>query len=350
MHLTGTTESDDFPTTPGAHDRVCNAFYEQYSCTNHSDAFALELSADGSQLRSSTFVGGAGTERGGDIAVDGSGRAYVTGASASAADSFPIVEAFQPQDRSQGDWCASRSDCSDAFYARFDAAKGAVLGSSFLGGRSHDMGLAIALQGTDAWIAGVTWSTDLPTSPGAAQAVAPGGNCDFFRLGLEFKPCTDAFVSRIGGPGAAAAPATTTTTRAARAAATAGGRASAGGHRLRRRASPPPASSPGQTGGTLPAPSGDARGQYAARRLRVTWRDGVLRGRLSAEARACVRRVRVILERRVRGRWAKVAAVRTARSGAFRIAAKRRAGRYRLRAPAVVRAALRCRGAARRVG
>ena len=102
VHLTGTTESDDFPTTPGAFDRVCNVFYEPYTCTNHSDAFALELSADGSQLLSSTFYGGGGTEKGGDIAIDGAGRAYLTGTTASTASTLPMVDPFQadpPQPR-----------------------------------------------------------------------------------------------------------------------------------------------------------------------------------------------------------------------------------------------------------
>jgi hypothetical protein len=109
-----------------------------------------------------------------------------------------VVDAFQPDDRSRNAWCASRADCSDAYFLRLDAGKSAVLGSSFLGGRSHDFGAGIALHGDDAWLVGTTWSTDFPVTSGSPQAAAPGGDCGFYRDSLEFDPCTDAFVSRVG--------------------------------------------------------------------------------------------------------------------------------------------------------
>ena len=372
VHLTGTTESDDFPTTPGAFDRVCNAYYEPYTCTNHSDAFALELSADGSQLLSSTFLGGGGTERGAGIAVDGAGRAYLTGSTASSAATFPMVDAFQPDDRSQGAWCASRSDCSDAYVARLDPAKSAVLGSSYVGGRSHDMGLAIALDGEDAWVAGITWSTDLPTTAGAPQAAAPGGDCGFYRRDLEFHPCTDGFVSRIG-PQRPTSPPPPPPPRLRR-------------HRLRRRlrrlrlrrrlrrrrrhrppppppppAPPPPAPAPPPPPPAAPvapppAPAGgDVAGDRAQalvsrRRIALRRRGRTLRGSLHGAA-ACVAHVRVVLERRAGGRWRPVAAALTAADGSFRLTARRRAGPHRVRAPAMARSPLiRCLGVSRRVG
>jgi hypothetical protein len=61
------------------------------SLDGFSDAFVTKLNASGSALDYSTFLGGAfGADRGFDIAVDGSGRAYVTGWTLSS--DFPITD------------------------------------------------------------------------------------------------------------------------------------------------------------------------------------------------------------------------------------------------------------------
>jgi hypothetical protein len=94
-----------------------------------------------------------------------------------------------------------------------------------------------------------------------------------------------------------------------------------------------------------------------ARRISAVWRAGAVTGAVRAEpgAGACVRRVRVLLERRRGGRWRRIARGITTRRGRFRLSALRRDGRHRVRAPALVlRPAgappVRCRGASRRVG
>jgi hypothetical protein len=70
-YVTGETTSADYPTTPGAFDISFNG--------GGSDAFVTKLSVSGSALAYSTFLGGGAFDRGQDIAVDGRGRAYVTG-------------------------------------------------------------------------------------------------------------------------------------------------------------------------------------------------------------------------------------------------------------------------------
>jgi hypothetical protein len=74
-HVTGSTQSADYPTTPGAFDRTFNGA---------EDAFVTKLNAAGSALGYSTFLGGTSFDAGRGIAVDGSGRVYVTGYTPSA--------------------------------------------------------------------------------------------------------------------------------------------------------------------------------------------------------------------------------------------------------------------------
>jgi hypothetical protein len=49
------------------------------SLDGFSDAFVTKLNASGSALAYSTFLGGTGEDQDRGIAVDGGGRAYVTG-------------------------------------------------------------------------------------------------------------------------------------------------------------------------------------------------------------------------------------------------------------------------------
>jgi hypothetical protein len=74
-YVTGFTSTVNYPTTPGAFDTTYNLF---------TDAFVRKLNVSGSALTYSTFLGKRSSDRGFGIAVDGMGRAYVTGATASA--------------------------------------------------------------------------------------------------------------------------------------------------------------------------------------------------------------------------------------------------------------------------
>ena len=72
--MTGLTQSTDYPTTPGA-------FYRTFN--GNGDAFVTKLSASGSALAYSTFLGGMSDDEGSGITVDREGRAYVTGTTSS---------------------------------------------------------------------------------------------------------------------------------------------------------------------------------------------------------------------------------------------------------------------------
>jgi len=84
-YITGGTDSTNFP--------VMNAF--QPNNAGGQDAFVTKLNSGGNALMYSTYVGGSGgvatmPEAGSGIAVDGSGKAYVTGTTPSTNFPWPI--------------------------------------------------------------------------------------------------------------------------------------------------------------------------------------------------------------------------------------------------------------------
>jgi hypothetical protein len=89
-YVIGVTLSPNFPTTPGAIQRVCNGGSH---CAKYEDAFVTKFNTTGSALAYSTYLGGSNYDQGSGIALDGAGNAYLTGFSAS--PNFPTKNAFQ---------------------------------------------------------------------------------------------------------------------------------------------------------------------------------------------------------------------------------------------------------------
>jgi hypothetical protein len=110
-HVTGTTNSSDFPTTAGA-------FQTTFAGgINGGDAFVTELNATGSRLVYSTYLGGSGDDDGAGIAVDGAGNAYVTGTTSST--NFPTTAgAFQTSHGGGDAWVAKSCSAPTALCRR----------------------------------------------------------------------------------------------------------------------------------------------------------------------------------------------------------------------------------------
>ncbi|MBC7228113.1 MAG: SBBP repeat-containing protein [Thermoflexales bacterium] len=113
-----------------------------------TDAFVAKLNPNGA-LVWLTFLGGAGADRGNDIAVSGN-AVYVVGTSYSAWGTSPT---------------RAYSALNDAFAARLDAASGALQWHAFLGGAGDDYGTGSALDGDgNIYVAGTssaTWASPL---------------------------------------------------------------------------------------------------------------------------------------------------------------------------------------------
>jgi hypothetical protein len=137
-YITGSASSSDFPTTSGAIQTTFGGGY---------DAFVTQLKADGSGLVYSTFLGGSSNDGAYGIAVDGSGRAYVTGNTHSA--NFPMANAQQP----------ALNGPSDAFVTKLSPDGSAFVYSTFLGGKHDETGFAVAVDSLGrAYVTGVTSS------------------------------------------------------------------------------------------------------------------------------------------------------------------------------------------------
>jgi len=150
VYVTGTTVSTNFPTV--------NAI--QGTSIDYYDAFVTKLSADGSSLIYSTYLGGSRPDLGFSLTVDVDGNVYITGETGSL--DFPVTEgAFQ----------VSNPGGYDAFVTKLSSDGSDLIYSTYLRGNNSDIGTSIAINTSgNAYVTGFTRSTDFPVTEGAFQA------------------------------------------------------------------------------------------------------------------------------------------------------------------------------------
>jgi hypothetical protein len=165
VYLTGYTYSTNFPLSSAYQGNLAGAY----------DVFVTKLSADGSSLIYSTYLGGSGTESGAAITVDGAGNATITGYTYST--NFPIQNAFQP----------TNAGAPDGFLTRLNPAGSGLVFSTYLGGSAGDYGTGVAVSSTgDVYLSGYTQSTNFPLANPMRPANAGA---------------TDAFITRFNAAG-----------------------------------------------------------------------------------------------------------------------------------------------------
>jgi len=133
-----------------------------------SDAYVAKLNPSGTALEWATYLGGDDFDESNAIAVDASGHAFVTGMTRSG--DFPASPTAYRGEQYAG---------QDAFVARLEPDGSGLVYASYLGGAGADSGQAIALEEGRATVAGATSSGDFPTTNGGPGQSYRGGTDGF---------------------------------------------------------------------------------------------------------------------------------------------------------------------------
>lgn len=187
----GTTGSVDYPVTSGAYDTSFNGgdevIYDYViNFTNGIDIFVSRFSNDGTQLLSSTYVGGSkndglnypsplsynyGDGARGEIMKDAGNNIYVVSTTNSV--DFPVTSGtFQTIAGGGG---------QDGVVFKMDATLSHLKWSSFLGGSGNDAAYGIILDGNNnVFVTGGTTSVDFPTTIDGLHPDYLGGSSDGF--------------------------------------------------------------------------------------------------------------------------------------------------------------------------
>ena len=161
VYVTGFTTSTTFPTTPGS-------FQTYTSDTCCADGFVTKLNPAGSALVYSTYLSGSADDMPEAVAIDSSGNAYVAGVTDST--TFSRANGFQTTGKGSG----------DAFVAKLNPSGSDLTYFTFLGGTGTDEASAIAVDsGGNAYVTGITGSSDFPVTAAAVQKTF-GGAKDAF--------------------------------------------------------------------------------------------------------------------------------------------------------------------------
>ena len=166
--VTGYTYSTDYPVTADAYDRSIGF--------DDMDVVVSQLSADGSSLVHSTFLGKSGEDEVTDIGIGPTGEYHVVGTTDSA--SFPTTTGAV-QTKLKGE--------SDGFYGVLSQNMSQLIWGTYIGGSAEDYMSCVRPVGeVGTFVSGFTYSTDLHTTAGAFQTRHGGGEVEGFLGKLTF--------------------------------------------------------------------------------------------------------------------------------------------------------------------
>ncbi|MFZ1825469.1 MAG: PKD domain-containing protein [Chitinophagales bacterium] len=184
----GSTGSSNFPSTTGAFDEDYNGGSAVTVTTvlefTGVDIFIAKLSADGSSLNASTFIGGSnndgfnvatatyynyGDHARGEVIVDADDNVYI--ASSTNSDDFPVTA---------GSFDDDYGGTQDAIVLKMNSDLSSIIWATYLGGTSADGGYSLKLQSDgNIVVTGGTASSNFPVTDGAWDETF-GGIVDAF--------------------------------------------------------------------------------------------------------------------------------------------------------------------------
>lgn len=178
----GYTASSDYPTTPGV--------YQTTFAGPPYDFTISTISADGSTLLASTYIGGTDRDACRGVAIDSNGDILLAGFSFST--DFPVTA---------GTFQTVKSSIDDGALVKIPADMTSIIWSTFMGGNGSERALAVSLDSNDNPVmAGFTHSTDFPTTTGALQENHNSG-MDAFVTKFNNADGTRLWATYLGGNG-----------------------------------------------------------------------------------------------------------------------------------------------------
>ncbi len=179
-HVGGVSASADFPLASALDDTVAG-FY---------DGLIVKMSAAGSGLIYSTFIGGAERDFVSGVAVADDGGVLAVGGTW--ADDFPIVAAAQP----------TYGGFHEAFILHLDAAGASIVSSTYLGGSGSEEAFSVVQDSMGRiYVAGASGSPDFPTTPGVVHPNPFGNGGGAFVARLSADESSFEYVTFVGGSG-----------------------------------------------------------------------------------------------------------------------------------------------------
>lgn len=190
VYVCGTTQSADFPVTPGAYDTTFNG-----GTTNNygGDVWVAKFDGDTGALIWATYIGGPDDEEPDGLQISASGEVLVYGNTASA--SFPTTA---------GAYRTTNAGGYDLFLLKLGADGSSLIFSTLFGGSGEDVSWEENAPALDAagniYVTGITQSANFPTTAGAFDTTFNGGRDVFV---TKFAPDGSAvlYSTYLGGSG-----------------------------------------------------------------------------------------------------------------------------------------------------
>ena len=180
VYVAGVTFSADFPTTPSAYDTTYNG---------NGDFFVVKVNMATPTLSYATYLGGSNPEGGPmKMTIDAAGNTYVMGSTDST--DFPVT---------LGAYDTTYKGSGDIILLKLNGDGSSLSYATYIGGSGYDIGWGFAVDSSgNSYVAGSTYSTDFPVTPGAYDTTFNGG-IDAFVLKLNPTGATLSYATYLGG-------------------------------------------------------------------------------------------------------------------------------------------------------
>jgi uncharacterized repeat protein (TIGR01451 family) len=200
VHVTGTTRSNDFPTTPGAFDTTRN----NPGALSSDDGFYAKVSPSGGLLYG-TYLGGNAIDIPGGLDIDAAGNVYIVGRTGSIPGGDPASGGFTLVGSS---YDTSFNGTYDLFLLRFNST-GTLTYSTYIGGSGGDGTTTADVKASRTtanvvYIVSDTSNASFPTTAGTRYQGFVGGGTDgvLLRMNLSLAPANQlTYGTFFGGDG-----------------------------------------------------------------------------------------------------------------------------------------------------